>query len=100
MRKQITWISPMQAAKVVAVVHFCLGLAFLLVFLAASLSGPMGGGRRAFPLGFLVVMPFLYAFFAFLLALFATSLYNWTAPHVGGIEYTAVDVPSAPTAAQ
>jgi hypothetical protein len=101
MRKQITRISPMQTAKVAGVVHFCISLPFLPIFLApAFLTGTMGGVRSPLPLDILVVIPFLYAFFTFLLTLFATSLYNWAAGHFGGIEYTAVEVPSAPSAVQ
>ena len=85
MKKQITHISPLQTAKVLAVMYFVIALPFLLLMLV------MPGPRPPFFSGFLLVMPFFYALFGFLFTLFGAWVYNSVAQRIGGIEFTTRD---------
>lgn len=89
MRKQITNISPLQTAKVFAVLYFVIALPFLLLMLV------MPGPKPPFFSGFLFAMPFFYALFGFLFTLLGAWVYNFVAKHVGGIEFTTQEVDDA-----
>ena len=89
MRKQITNISPLQTAKVLAVLYFVITLPFLLLMLV------MPGSKQPFISSFLLVMPFFYALFGFLFTLFGAWVYNFVAKRVGGIEFTTQEVEDA-----
>ena len=94
-KKRITRIEPLQAAKVVAVVYLGISIPFLPLFLLPAVVT----NRPGFPVGFVLLMPFLYAFFGFIFTAFGAWVYNVAAGHVGGIEYTTVDVPDEPITA-
>lgn len=85
MKKQITHISPLQTAKVLAVMYFVIALPFLLLMLV------MPGPRPPFFSGLLLVMPIFYALFGFLFTLFGAWVYNFVAQRIGGIEFTTRD---------
>jgi hypothetical protein len=90
MRKQIIRVSPLQTAKVMAVLYFVMSLPFGLMMLAMPM--PEGAG---FPWWMLILMPLAYMFFGFLFSLIGAWVYNLVAARVGGFEYTTVDVKGA-----
>lgn len=86
MKKQIINISPIQTAKVFAVLYFVLSLP-LVGFMAISFSfapGPKPG------FGFLILFPFIYLIFGFIFTALGAWVYNLVAKWVGGIEYTSI----------
>lgn len=89
MRKQITNISPLQTAKVLAVLYFAIALPLLLLMLV------MPGPKPPYVSGFMLTMPFFYGLFGFLFTLFGAWVYNFVAKHLGGIEFTTKDVEDA-----
>ena len=106
MRKQITHVSPMQTAKVVASFHFVMSwvlVLFLLLRHALWLYSPYSavamydvhGMRYGFHGPLLILLPFAYAIFSFCLVLLAASVYNFVAARLGGVEYTAKDMGAA-----
>lgn len=85
MKKQISNISPLQTAKILAVIYFVIALPFLLLMLV------MPGPKPPFFSGLLLVMPFFYALSGFLFTLFGAWVYNFVAKRIGGIEFTVRD---------
>ena len=86
MKKQIINISPIQTAKVFALLYFVISLP-LVGFMAITMSfspAPKPG------LWFLIVFPFVYLIFGFIFTAFGAWVYNFIAQWVGGIEYTSV----------
>jgi uncharacterized membrane protein len=92
MKKQITSISPLQTAKVIAVLYFIVSLPFLPL-LALTMLGS-GGQQHASP-AFLLILPFLYAVIGFVVTAFCAWVYNIVAKQVGGIEFTTSEAPAA-----
>ena len=102
MRIQVTHVSPVQTAKVVATFHFVMSWV-LVLFLAlrhllwrfspdsANSMYDMHGMRYGFHGVFLIVLPFIYAICSFLIVLLATAVYNFIAARLGGVEYTFKD---------
>ena len=115
MRKQITYIAPLQTAKVLAVLHFIVGLVVALLLMVHraiwSLSGysygmgggmgRMGGGMGGMGWGgghhmrFMILMPFITTIIGFFVVLFAAWVYNYVAGWLGGVEYSVADLPAA-----
>lgn len=85
MKKQITNISPVQTAKVMAILYFAISLPLVLLMGLMSLFAP---GPRPPMIGVLAVMPFLYLFFGFIFTVVGAWVYNIVAKWVGGIEFT------------
>jgi hypothetical protein len=90
MKKQILTISPLQTAKIMAILWFVISLPFLLFMGVAMLSMP-DGTRGAFG-GMMIFMPFMYAISGFLFTLIGAWVYNMLTKRMGGIEYTAIEV--------
>lgn len=89
MRKQIKSISPLQTAKVTAVLYFVISLPFVL-FMFITMS--MIPGAR-FPMsGMMLLMPVMYMVFGFVFTLVAAWVYNLVAGWIGGIEFTTVEI--------
>lgn len=86
MKKQIINISPIQTAKVFALLYFVISLPLVaLMAIAMSLSP-----APAPALGFLIVLPFLYLIFGFIFTAIGAWIYNIVTKWVGGIEYISV----------
>lgn len=85
MKKQIVNISPIQTAKVFALLYFLFSLPFV-GFMAITMSF---SGASA-PMGFLVLFPFVYLVFGFVFTAMGAWLYNIVAKRVGGIEYISL----------
>lgn len=89
MKKQVVSFAPLQAGKVMAAVYFVCSLPILVLMLVPALSG-----SQQMPMFFIILMPFLYAFFGFLFSLLGAWIYNIIAARIGGLEYTTVEVGS------
>ena len=92
MRRQITHVSPLQMAKVFALLYFVISLPFCALAYASMLLMPQVS--FATPM-MLIGMPFLYAVFGFIFTFLAAWFYNFVAKYTGGIEYTSIDLPGA-----
>jgi len=90
MKKQITHISPVQTAKVLALLYFMLSIPFV-VFMVLSLWGMPSEQRPS--VFFLVFLPLFYLVFGFISTAIGAWGYNLVAKRVGGIEYTSNDQP-------
>ena len=85
MKKQIISISPVQTAKVIALLYFLISLP-IVGLMAISFSFAPG---PKMPIAFLLLFPFFYLIFGFIFTALGAWLYNLAASWVGGIEYTS-----------
>ena len=91
MKKTITSIDPLSAAKVMAMLYFIITIPFMVLMLIISMFTP--GHHQFFgSLVMLFVLPFVYAVFGFIFTLIGAWLYNIIAKMVGGIQYTSTEV--------
>lgn len=91
MKKQIINISPIQTAKVFALLYFVISLP-LVGFMAIAMSFSPAPKPDFW---FLIVFPFVYLIFGFIFTAIGALVYNFIAKWVGGIEYTSVPNESA-----
>jgi hypothetical protein len=89
MKKQITRISPLQTAKVLALLYFVISLPMILLMGIMAMLAP--GPQPPFFSGLMLAMPFLYLVFGFLFTLFGAWVYNLVVKWVGGIEITTIE---------
>lgn len=89
MRKQIKSISPLQTAKVMAVLYFVISLP-LILFMFISMS--MLPGPRLPMSGMMLLMPVMYLVFGYIFTLVGAWVYNLVAGWIGGIEFTTVEI--------
>jgi len=75
MKKQIIRISPLQTAKVIAVLYFVCSIPLIALM--------------AIPI--MLAMPFLYLIAGFLFTLTGAWIYNGVAKWLGGIEFSLAD---------
>jgi hypothetical protein len=88
MKKQIINVSPIQTAKIFAVLYFLISLPLLgLMAIAFSFSPAPHPG-----LGVLIILPFVYSIFGFIFTAIGAWIYNIAASWVGGIEYTSTTI--------
>ena len=87
MKKQIIRVSPVQSAKVMAVLYLVMSLPFGLLFWL--MPNPTGA---ALPWWMLIVLPVGYMVGGFLFTLIGAWIYNVVASAVGGFEFTTHDV--------
>ena len=86
MKKQIINISPIQTAKVFALLYFVISLPLVGLMAIAMSFSP--APKPA--LGFLIIFPFMYLIFGFIFTALGAWVYNIVAKWVGGIEYISV----------
>jgi len=82
-------IPPLPAAKTMALVYAAIGVIVgACVTLIGFAGGGWGGERFGTGIGLaaIVILPVVYGLVGFLAILLVTSLYNWSAGLVGGIE--------------
>lgn len=89
LRKQITRISPLQTAKVFALLYFILSLPLLGLMSLSFLSSPAPQPSMMF----LMMVPFAYLVCGFIFTAIGAFAYNLVAQWVGGVEYTTVELP-------
>ncbi len=99
MKKQLTYVAPLKAGIVLAVLYFVGGiigaiiaLPFLLFARAAAEASVPSFGP-----GLLVFIPIGYGILGFIVGIIAAALYNLVAKVTGGIEFELKDVPAPPT---
>lgn len=88
MKKQILSISPLQTAKVMAVLYFVISLPFLVIMLVSFAFMP----EPKASVGMMFILPFLYAIFGFIFTVIGAWIYNHVAKWVGGIEFTVSEI--------
>ncbi|GAC1524737.1 MAG: hypothetical protein NVS3B11_25640 [Collimonas sp.] len=88
MKKQISRISPVQTAKVMALLYFAISLPMiaLMGLFYAFMPGPKAS------IGMMFMLPFLYAIFGFIFTVFGAWIYNLVAKWIGGIEFTVSEI--------
>lgn len=89
MKKQITHISPLQTAKVFALLYFIITLPFAALM---ALCFSMSPASSHFPVAMIFIAPFAYAILGFIFTVFGAWVYNLVARWVGGIEFTTAEV--------
>jgi hypothetical protein len=87
MRKVITRISPLQAAKVSALLYFFVSIPFVVMMGVATAFSTTSKSSSLFIFAF----PFIYLVFGFIFTLLGAWLYNVVAGWIGGIEFTVAD---------
>lgn len=98
MKKQLTYIAPLKAGIVLAVLYGILSLILVPFFVIATALGSRSGAPAPvlFGVGFTVIMPVMYAVVGFIGGVVAAALYNWIATWTGGFEFEVRDlVPTA-----
>ena len=99
MRKQLTYVAPLKAGIVLAVLYGILSLIAVPFLLLGALFGAKaeGMGAALFGVGFAIAVPVLYAVAGFLAGVIVAALYNLIARWAGGFEFEVRDVsPSNP----
>lgn len=87
MKTQILRFSPLQSAKVMAVLSFMMLIPPLALFALAALLVRRDAGVVIM----VVLLPFLYLVLGFVLTLIGAWVYNLVAARIGGFEFGAVD---------
>lgn len=91
MKKQILSFSPIQTAKVFALLYFIMSIPLVgLMAISFALSPAPTPG-----IWFLAALPFIYLIFGFIFTALGALIYNLVAKWVGGIEYTSTSVENA-----
>jgi hypothetical protein len=85
MKKQITNVSPVQTAKVMAILYLVMSLPIVLLMMAFMPS--MGMGKMM-----LLIAPVIYMVIGFIFTLIGSFIYNFVAGLVGGFEFTVTEV--------
>ncbi|WP_041741054.1 DUF3566 domain-containing protein [Collimonas fungivorans] len=89
MKKQILSISPVQTAKVVALLYFAISFP---IFVLMSLFFLIVPGTKAPMMVPMLVLPFIYLVVGFVFTVIGAWVYNLIAKWVGGIEFTTADI--------
>jgi hypothetical protein len=90
MKKQIVRISVLQSAKVAAALYLVISIPMGMLMLTPALMGQSQG--PGFSVITLLVMPVMYTVFGFIFTMIAAGVYNLVARHLGGFEFTTVEV--------
>ena len=99
MKKQLTYVAPLKAGIVLAVLYFVgglIGVVIALPFLLIARAAAEASVATLSP-AWLFVMPIGYGILGFIVGLIAAAIYNLVAKFTGGIEFELKDVPSPPT---
>jgi hypothetical protein len=94
MNKQLTYIAPLKAGIILALLYAFLSIIvvpFLLI--AAVFSTRSGSAAPAFlSVGFAILLPILYATVGFIGGVIVAALYNLVAKWTGGLEFSVRDM--------
>jgi hypothetical protein len=98
MKKQLTYIAPLKAGIVLAVLYtvggligIVIALPFLMLARAAEAAIPTVG------MGWLLALPIGYGIVGFAIGILFAALYNVVAKFTGGLEFGFKDVPAGPS---
>lgn len=100
MKRRIKRFAPLQAGKMMGVLHACMGLIFLPIFMLAAAAGALAqhaqGAQNAAAapvavmtgvmLGMGLLMPVIYGVMGFVFGIIFAAIYNLIARWIGGIE--------------
>jgi hypothetical protein len=90
MKKQITNISPIQTAKVFAVLSMIATIPFWLLMLVPMMAMPRP--TPPFFSGMFLLMPIFYAVFGFIFTAVGAWLYNLMFKYIGGVEFSSAEI--------
>lgn len=89
-QKEITYIQPKSAGKILGVLYAIFGLVFGLFFTLISIFTSSASGNSAegiiFGFGSVIVLPILYGVMGFLAGVLGAIIYNFIAKKVGGLK--------------
>ena len=86
MIQEITKVDSLSAAKMSALLSAAMTLIFIIPFtLMSFFATPEAMG---FSIGFILLMPLLYALLGYLFGLFGAAVYNFVARQFGGLKLT------------
>ena len=88
--RRIKRIAPLQLGVMLAVLYGIISI-IIIPFLMLALAMPAAAGRRptgmmALGMGFVIVLPFIYAALGFVFGVISAAIYNLVAKWIGGIE--------------
>jgi hypothetical protein len=89
MKHQITRITPVQTAKVIAVLWFIITIPMMLLMSIPMMFMP--GPKPPMFSGFMIMLPIIYAIFGFIFTAIGAWVYNWVASKIGGVEFDLGD---------
>jgi hypothetical protein len=90
MKKQITNVTPRQAAKVFALLYFFSSLPFVMLMAVPMLF--IKNQENGFPAIMLIAMPFLYLIFGYVFTIYGAWIYNKIATRIGGVEFEVTEI--------
>jgi hypothetical protein len=90
MKKQIVQVSPLQSAKVMAILYLVTSIPIALLMAIPAMLGGTG-----MSLAMLILMPLLYMVCGFLFTLLGAWVYNQVASRVGGFEFMTTEIGAA-----
>jgi hypothetical protein len=92
MTKRLSRIAPWQAGKLFALIYFAMSLLFAIPAVLVTAYAPVPPNTKPhFGLGFLVLLPFLYALAGLIFVPLGCWVYNTAAKLVGGLEFSVTD---------
>ncbi len=89
MKKTITRIDPLSAAKVMALLYFIISIPLVAIMAIVSMFAP--GQNHVGGLLMIIILPVMYGVFGFIFTLIGAWLYNVIAKVVGGVQYTSAE---------
>jgi hypothetical protein len=94
MNKQLTYIAPLKAGIILALLYGFLSLLVVPFLLIAAVFGTRSGSPApAFlSVGFAILLPILYATVGFIGGVIVAALYNLVAKWTGGLEFGVRDM--------
>jgi len=81
----LTHIAPLSAGKITAVASFAMSLVFVVPMFFISFAA---SGGDNFPIGFLLLFPFLYLIFGFVFGVLGAFVFNLVTKYIGGLQLT------------
>ena len=88
MATQIVAVNPLQAAKVIGVMYFLVGLIFSPIVIFVILRDPDSVVSSGIALLIALILPFIYAIASFTITPIVCWIYNKVAGRIGGLEIT------------
>lgn len=99
MKRRIKRVAPLQAGKMFGILHTCMGLIFLPIFMLAAAAGafaphataqtgsvPPPAAIAGIMMGMGLLLPVFYGVMGFLVGVIGAAIYNVIARWIGGIE--------------
>lgn len=92
MTKRLSRIAPWQAGKLFALIYFAMSLLLVVPMTLVSAFAPIPPNAKPhIGLGFLLLLPFLYALAGLIFVPLGCWVYNTAAKLIGGLEVSVTD---------